>query len=94
LAEVDHPEWNRRLLERAFHIPASSKWPWRIGSANTKLGVAKHVAALLVNAMALGPGLVLAAVAGSAFCPLTRSRRLLSFAEPTRQGRWITHAHR
>ena len=31
---------------------------------------------LLLNAMALGPGLVLAEVVGSAFCPLTPSRRL------------------
>jgi len=31
---------------------------------------------LLLNAMALGPGLVLAEVVGSVFCPLTPSRRL------------------
>jgi hypothetical protein len=31
---------------------------------------------LLFIAMALGPGLVLAVVAGSVFCPLTPSRRL------------------
>ena len=40
---------------------------------------------LLFNAVALGPGLVLAEVAGSAFCPLTLSRRLLSFASSTLQ---------
>ena len=40
---------------------------------------------LLFTAMALGPGLVLAEVAGSAFCPLTLSRRLLSSASSTLQ---------
>jgi hypothetical protein len=37
---------------------------------------------LLFAAMALGPGLVLAEVVGSAFCPLTLSRRLRLFAPP------------
>jgi hypothetical protein len=32
--------------------------------------------------MALGPSLVLAEVAGSKFCPLSPSRRLLRFASP------------
>jgi hypothetical protein len=32
--------------------------------------------------MALGAGSLLAVVAGSAFCPLTLSRRLLRFAAP------------
>ena len=38
----------------------------------------------LLHAMALGPGLVLAEVAGSMFCPLTPSRRLRLFAPPAR----------
>src|SRR6185436_18698752 len=37
---------------------------------------------LLLTAMALGPGLVLAEGVGSAFCPLTLSRRLRLFAPP------------
>jgi hypothetical protein len=36
----------------------------------------------IVSAMALAPGLALAEVAGSVFCLLSQSRRLLSFAEP------------
>jgi hypothetical protein len=38
---------------------------------------------LLLNAMALGAGSLLAVVAGSVFCPLTLSRRLLRFAAPS-----------
>jgi len=36
----------------------------------------------LFNAMALAPGLALAEVACSVFCPLSPSRRLLLFASP------------
>src|SRR5688500_8854642 len=60
---------------------------------------------LLLNAMALGPGLVLAEVAGSMFCPLSPSRRLRLFAPPAlpaaaarqmargRRHAWRFHAH-
>jgi hypothetical protein len=40
--------------------------------------------------MALGPGLVLADVAGSVFCPLTLSRRLLIVCGPDAPGHSIT----
>jgi len=44
---------------------------------------------LLFTAMALGPGVVLAEGVGSAFCPLTPSRRLRLFAPPALP---VTHA--
>ena len=53
----------------------------RIGAANTKLGVQKRVAGNLLKCLALGPGLVLAAVASATFF-LIPSRRLLPLAAP------------
>ena len=59
---------------------------WPIGSAGSANKEARRGKTrrqhLLFSAMALGPGLVLAEVVGSAFCPLPLSRRLRLFAAP------------
>ena len=73
-----------RTLQTPGVFPPVSPAVLIIGYANTKLAVTKRIAGIWsFNAMALGPGLVLAEVAGSSFCPLSLSRRLLSFAQPT-----------
>jgi len=63
------------------HAPA---WPTvSTGSANKEARRGKtRRRHLLFTAMALGPGLVLAEGVGSAFCPLSLSRRLRLFAPP------------
>ena len=56
----------------------------RVDPANTQLGVAKRVAGNIGYCLGLGPKSATREVAGSAFCPLTQSRRLLTFAGSTR----------
>jgi len=67
---------------------AMSRQPtaWPTGSAGSANKEARRGKTrrrhLLFTAMALGPGLVLAEEVGSAFCPLSLSRRLRLFASP------------
>ena len=67
-----------------FASRAQGPWPTvSAGSANKEARRGKtRRRHLFLSAMALGPGLVLAEEVGSAFCPLSLSRRLRLFASP------------